>query len=219
MNKKVNWIILVCVVCIIAGVILLMQYQRQIPASGSNNPSKTINQVKVPTNIFSAGDLKSFQDNNSLSFSNKLNASTVAFVGTNNQSRNPGSSVVVNGERVGTVDGIGILNPTFSQDGKYFAFVSVAVCGAGCQDFKLGFVDVAARKVMNLTPQVSADTRSFPVIESYSWGKDVGVIDFTSYIAEADDNASTGYVRISPRQIWEYNESSSRYTLIQALAE
>lgn len=86
-----------------------------------------------------SSEFKPFGNLSPIIFSN-ANGVTVSFQRTGVEARNPGSYVYINDKEIGTVEGQGLKNASFSDDQKFFNFTVYSICGAGCasiRDYKI----------------------------------------------------------------------------------
>ncbi len=74
---------------------------------------------------------KAFKSGTTATYTSKSGAE-VSFAGTIIEARNPGSHILLNKKEIATVEGHGIVDASFSEDNKRFAFSVMSICGASC---------------------------------------------------------------------------------------
>ena len=219
MTKKI--LIAVIIVAIaIAGYYIYKNTSKSVPEPVSTET------IRVPLDLSKPSETKQLGTSKTLLFTSGTAA--ISFEGSIAQARNPGSNVYLNNIKIGEVEGWGIVMGSFSSDNKYFAFKTVSICGAGCEDYNLHLIDLDNKVMLNVFPprkeaDFGGDTSNYqdeivrPFIESYEWNQPDLLNVVTYFIGQDKENAKT--YRVSHKEEWSYNLNSKTYTFIQALPE
>ena len=143
----------------------------------------------------------------------------ISFKGVLGAAQNPGSTVYLNGGSLGTVEGHGVIQGSFSPDNKYFQFSTISNCGAGCYKSSIYVIDIANKKLDIVLPPKSKseyngnnkDVTVSPYIEFSNWSN--GNLNVTFYFI--GENKKTGVMyRLSPKESWQYALLTKAYTLL-----
>ena len=160
----------------------------------------------------------------SASFVDPTKNITVSFRGAIAPARDPGSNLYVGQTKVGEVGGIGVVDGSFSPDSKYFAFRTLSICGAGCQNTMIHVLDTTNSSLSIVFPPRKdndftgdeTDLYVEPHIESYSW-TNTG-LRITFFFLGKEKVGVKAY-RVSPKEVWDYNPTTKEYSLVEVLPE
>lgn len=223
MTKRTLLLVLGIVVLVVGGYYLYseLQLSQKKPISASIPPTK--NSIRVPVDIKSE-KIQYFSDI-PISFRNPRTSVIVSLRGTTQEARNPGSNLYLNENKIGEIEGRGILSPSFSPDNKYFGFIATGICGANCSTFDVYVLNLLNNKLFFVNPP--KDERNFeekshlgyvvnPYIESYSWSGDTVKVTFFFVGIDGQNNKS---YRISPKEVWSYDLNTGQYIFLETLPE
>lgn len=127
------------------------------------------------------------------------------------QSRNPSYELYVDGINVGGVGGQLVAQPSFSPDGRYFAFRGLFLSGAVSFNTVLYVVDIKAKKLSELSTCNMADSsvaKNNPFInvmsfvDSYTWesGNKINILQYTVATFPSGDD-----YRVTAKSIWAFD--------------
>lgn len=181
-------------------------------------PSKNAS-LKVPTQILNSTLID--RDFLQLTLFSTSTNSTITFNELNLGSRAPDYAVNINGKKVGQFNGYVQFEPELSPNGKYLSLQATSPCGATCESYEVVVADLTNQTLINVEPPISTKIgEEMPVISSYAWdGDTLKVIAFLVSSSYDDTTQNLTYFRITPKQVWQYDISTQKYTLIQSLPE
>jgi|GEM_PF-4163002 len=143
-------------------------------------------------------------------------------------SRNPTYDVLLDGVEIGEVGGQGFSQGTLSPDGAYYALRSRGTLGCAgiCQHFNVDLIDVKNKKVIYVgyPPEAFSYEEGVgiidnPYIESYTWGSNgaIRLVTFLTLLEKPSENSI--FYRVTPKQVWNYDIGTKKYTLVETLPE
>lgn len=122
---------------------------------------------------------------------------------------------------------VAIAHISFSPDNRYLAFRTRTVLGAGAYAFTLIVFDLQSGETIhvNAPPKLSSykgglGWETFPYIESYEWnGSKLNMVMYTIKFVYDFDTKIDEYLRIEPKQFWQYDLSTNQYTFLKNIDE
>jgi hypothetical protein len=193
-----------------------------VPVDSSSNAIKvTVDEVIKPNQI------QTFSNKTPIIFKSNSGSASAVFEGALTETRNPGSTLKINDVATGNVDGVGVIDGSFSPDNRYFSTRTVSMCGAGCWTSTVYVADITNSKLQTILPprmsdEYNGDTAGYldkkaePTIESYVW--DGNSLKITFFFLGRDKATGKTY-RISSKEIWKYNLITREYSLIETLTD
>jgi hypothetical protein len=134
MNKK---ILSLAIIFILLGAGYIFYQNREentliVPSTNSTSTSKAVSECDTfETLSINPKLIKAFGNKTPITFTNSLGI-TITLKDTLEEARNPGSNVYINQNKIGSVEGQGVVDGAFSQDNKKFLFSVYTVAGAAC---------------------------------------------------------------------------------------
>ncbi len=180
--------------------------------------------TRVPADFDSGGYGSIELDRDRSAFVNPLIKDVVSFKIIDDellQPRNPTQGVYINNNKIGEFVAEDISMPIFSPDNRYVIFKTMGSCGAACRYLYTYAVDLASSSISAIpTPRSEEEYKGeksetedvVPYIESYVW-KDENILRVISYFVVDGDT------RTSPKEIWDFNIATGKYTFVQTIPE
>lgn len=156
---------------------------------------------------------------------------TLSFPGSADEedqnSRNPTYDVMIDGKEIGEVGGQSFSSGNFSPNKRYYIFRSRSVmgCAGTCHGVGLYVIDLKDKKVsyisypqegFNYQGRLAADT---PFIDSYSWINEQSLRITTFLVLHPYNDNEESFYRVTPKQNWNYDTVTRKYTLLETLSE
>lgn len=139
--------------------------------------------------------------------------------------RNPISDLYLNSTKIGEITDYSVSINQCSPDGRYCIITSESISGPGITRKIVDIIDIQEKKMINLglLPRdksiiyennipATDKINIIDFIESYKWINN-NMLEITAYYIAPD------HKRSSPKQIWQYDLSTNKYTLIKTLAD
>ena len=185
------------------------------PATGSQ-PGEASTTRAIPLAFFQ--NETDFDGVSPLVYTDSKTGVTVSFRGVVEEARNSGSNLYIGDTPVGPVQGFGIVDPTFSPDGRYFGFIETSICGGTCQSYDIYVVDLSAGTLSLMDSPLPSMTDNDPFLESFTWNSK-NAFTVVAYLTKFDETSPSEFTRISPKQLWQYDLSTGKYTFVKDLPE
>lgn len=227
-SKKYIWIGGVIFLCLLTVVVVLFHVSSSNKyANVSTTSTASTTRVKMPLDFSTYfQNEETYEKVSGITDSSTRDSITFTSI-PDQESQNPSYYAFVNGQKIGEVEGMAIALPSFSPNGQYFVFRSRSMCGAGCEGFDVYVLDTVHLNVKDLilptyreAASIGNDTRMYSdtdaFVESMTWNTD-NTLDVVQYVVGTDNNGD--YYRISPKEVWQYDLTTGKYTFVKDLPE
>lgn len=172
--------------------------------------------------------------NTSIPFINPSTQTSISFNSLTDEAHRgnvgPAYEVLVNQKNVGETWGY-LLEPSFSPDDKYFGFKTHGNRGGGAFAEQVYVVDIAKSSLISVprptneprgkiygSAKAAADLSG--QIESYTWhGDAIDLVFYFVVLEYIEAKHEADYYRVTPKEIWRFDLTTQKYTLLETLSE